>query len=115
MAYIHGTEAGEQARLSELNRMTNAAFAGFLGVGAGERVLEVGSGLGLLAAGVAASAAEVEVIGVEKSAEQLAAAVRAPGVRCVQGDAQQLGFAPGSFHVVYARYLLWSTSRMRRP
>jgi ubiquinone/menaquinone biosynthesis C-methylase UbiE len=78
-------------------------------------VLEVGSGLGLLAAGVAASAAEVEVIGVEKSAEQLAAAVRAPGVRCVQGDAQQLGFAPGSFHVVYARYLLWSTSRMRRP
>jgi len=106
MAYIHGTEAGEQARLSELNRMTNGAFVGFLGVAAGERVLEVGSGLGLLAAGVAGSAAGVEVTGVEKSAEQLAAAMRAPGVRYVQGDAQQLGFAPGSFDVVYARYLL---------
>jgi hypothetical protein len=55
MAYIHGTEARERARRPELNRMTNAAFVGFLGVAGGERVLEAGS----------------EVTGVEKPAERL--------------------------------------------
>jgi len=106
MGYIHGTEPREQRRLSELNRMTNRAFVAFLGVGPGERVLEVGSGLGLLAADVAASAPGVEVTGVERSPDQLAAAIPAPGVRHVQGDAHRLEFASGSFDVVYARYLL---------
>ena len=55
--YIHGTEPDEQERLAALNRMTNAAFVGFLGVTPGARVLEVGSGLGLLAAATAAPTA----------------------------------------------------------
>ena len=47
--YIHGTEPSEQDRLAALNRMTNAAFIRFLDVPSAARVLEVGSGLGLLA------------------------------------------------------------------
>ncbi len=104
--YIHGTAPSEQKRLAGLNRMTNAAFLDFLRVPAGARVLEVGSGLGLLAAEVASAAPDVEVVGVELSPAQIAAAAAAPRVRFVQGDAHALDFPDGSFDVVYARYLL---------
>jgi SAM-dependent methyltransferase len=70
------------------------------------KVIEVGSGLGILAAEVAAAAPDVAVVGVERSAEQLAAATRAPGVRYVRGDAHRLDFADGTFDLAYARYLL---------
>ena len=53
--YIHGTEPSEQKRLAALNRLTNEAFVRFLGVVPRMRALEVGSGLGILAAEVAAS------------------------------------------------------------
>jgi SAM-dependent methyltransferase len=104
--YIHGTEPSEQARLALLNRMTNAAFVEFLRVAPGSRVLEVGSGLGILAAEVAASAAGVDVVGVELSAAQISAATPAPGVTFRQGDANSLDFPDASFDLVYARYLL---------
>jgi len=102
--YVHGTEPTEQERLSLLNRMTNDAFIEFLGVRAGMRVLEVGSGLGILASAVAAHGAEV--VGVERSREQIAAAAHAPNVTYVEGDAHQLDFPDASFDLVYARYLL---------
>jgi len=104
--YIHGTEPSEQERLAGLNRMTNAAFIRFLNVAPGTRVLEVGSGLGLLANEVAVSAADVDVDGVEVSAAQLAAARPAPRVTFTQGDAHALDFPDASFDLVYARYLL---------
>src|SRR4249919_897271 len=72
--YIHGTEPSEQDRLAALNRMTNAAFIRFLDVPSGARVLEVGSGLGLLAVAVASAAEDVRVVGVELSRDQIAAA-----------------------------------------
>src|SRR5262249_24894634 len=74
--YIHGTEPSEQERLASLNRMTNAAFVEFLNVAPDARVLEVGSGLGILAADVAVAAAGVDVVGIELSAAQIAAALR---------------------------------------
>jgi SAM-dependent methyltransferase len=104
--YIHGTEPTEQERLAGLNRITNAAFIEFLNIAAGSRVLEVGSGLGILAADVAAAAADVEVVGVELSAAQIAAAPPRAGVTWLQGDAHALEFPDGSFDLVYARYLL---------
>jgi SAM-dependent methyltransferase len=103
--YIHGTEPSEQDRLAALNRMTNAAFIRFLDVPEGARVLEVGSGLGLLAVQVA-SAAHADVIGVEMSPQQIAAAATAPRVTYRQGDAHALDLPDESFDVVYARYLL---------
>jgi SAM-dependent methyltransferase len=109
--YIHGTEPDEQERLAALNRMTNAAFVGFLGVTPGARVLEVGSGLGLLAAATAAAADDVHVVGVEMSAEQIAAAAPSPRVTYQQGDAHALGFPDDSFDLVYARYVLEHVAR----
>jgi SAM-dependent methyltransferase len=104
--YIHGTEPTEQERLAGLNRMTNAAFVEFLNVKPGWRVLEVGSGLGILANDVAAAADGVEVFGVELSAAQIAAAHPQPGVTFKQGDAHSLDLPDATFDLVYARYLL---------
>lgn len=104
--YIHGTEPSEQARLALLNRLTNGPFVEFLQVRPGMRILEVGSGLGLLATEVANAADGVEVVGLERSGEQIAAAAKSPGASYVQGDAHELPFADGSFDLVYCRYLL---------
>ena len=102
--YVHGTAPSEQERLALLNRMTNETFVAFLDVRPGMRVLEVGSGLGILASSVASIAAEV--VGVERSPEQLARAPRLPNLTFVQGDAHQLEFPDASFDLVYTRYVL---------
>jgi SAM-dependent methyltransferase len=104
--YIHGTEPSEQKRLDALNRRTNSAFLEFLGVVPGMRVLEVGSGLGILAGEVAAAAHGVRVVGLERSSEQLATAARTPAVVYIRGDAHHLSLADSSFDLVYARYVL---------
>jgi SAM-dependent methyltransferase len=104
--YIHGTEPREQARLAALNRLTNQAFVEFLDVQPGLQVLEVGSGLGLLASAVAKAASDVMVVAIEQSSAQIAAAVKDSRVRYVQGDAHRLEFEDGSFDLVYARYVL---------
>lgn len=109
--YIHGTEPREQDRLATLNRLTNQRFLQFLSVRPSMHVLEVGSGLGILAASVAAAADGVTVIGLERSIDQIRAAVSAPGVTYVEGDAHQLEFPNASFDLVYARYLLEHVAR----
>ena len=91
--YIHGTEPSEQDRLAALNRMTNAAFIRFLDVPARARVLEVGSGLGLLAVAVASAADDVQVVGVELSREQIAAAAPSPRVTYQQGRCARARFS----------------------
>src|SRR2546426_6914087 len=89
--YIHGTAESEQGRLAALNRLTNQSFVDFLELKRNDSVLEVGSGLGMLAAEVAARAPHGEVVGVEYSAEQLAATkVTQSNLRFQQGDALRL-------------------------
>ena len=104
--YIHGTTKSEQARLAALNRLTNGPFLEFLRIEPGMQVLEVGSGLGILAAEVAAAAGGVQVTGLERSPEQIAAATPHASVSYVAGDAHQLPFPEASFDLVYCRYLL---------
>jgi len=105
--YIHGTAKTEQERLAALNRLTNPAFVEFLDLRPDSAVLEVGSGLGILAGEVAARTAQGEVIGIEYSPEQLAAArVTQPNLRFERGDAHRLPFDGARFDVVYCRYLL---------
>jgi ubiquinone/menaquinone biosynthesis C-methylase UbiE len=106
VTYIHGTEPSEQHRLAELNRLTNETFVAFLDVPAGARVLEVGSGLGILARRLAEGVADARVVGVELAAAQIAAAGQGSLVAFVQGDAHALPLAAGAFDLVYARYLL---------
>ena len=104
--YIHGTKPAEQERLAELNRLTNRAFVEWLKVQPDTKVLEVGSGLGLLAAEVAKGAANVQVVGLEQSPAQIATAVKTSNLRYIQGDAHRLPFDDGSFDLVYVRYVL---------
>jgi SAM-dependent methyltransferase len=113
-AYIHGTAPSEQARLAALNRITNRAFVEFVVVPPGARVLEVGSGLGLLAVEVAESNAGVRVVGLEQSTAQIEAAARSAGVEYRQGDAHELPFPDASFDLAYARYLLEHVQRPER-
>jgi SAM-dependent methyltransferase len=109
--YIHGVEPGEQGRLGLLNRLTNKPFVEFLGVRPGMKVVEVGSGLGILAAEVASAAQGANVVGVEQSPEQIKAATKHAAVRYVLGDAHRLDFEDGAFDLVYARYLLEHVGR----
>jgi len=105
--YIHGTDKTEQERLVALNRLTNPAFVEFLELRPDSAVLEAGSGLGILAGEVAARAPQGEVIGIEFSPAQLAAAhVTLPNLRFERGDAHRLPFEAARFDVVYCRYLL---------
>lgn len=105
--YIHGTTTDEQRRLAKLNEITNPAFLTFLELRGDERVLEVGSGLGLFAAEVAGRVPRGEVVGVERSSEQLAQCPRdVANLRFVEGDALRLPTELGTFDVVYCRYLL---------
>jgi ubiquinone/menaquinone biosynthesis C-methylase UbiE len=105
--YIHGTESAEQARLRLLNELTNRPFIEFLELEETSFVLEVGSGLGILAQEVARVVTKGEVYGVEYSPEQLGQAkVSVPNLRLMQGDAHQLEFEDGRFDVVYCRYVL---------
>ena len=106
-SYIHGTAPDEQARLAALNRMTNAPFVDFLALEGHESVLEIGSGLGILAADVAAKVPHGSVIGLEFSPAQLAQCPRDnPRLSFVQADAHALPFPDTTFDVVYCRYLL---------
>src|SRR5439155_1457614 len=70
-SYIHGTEPAEQARLRLLNELTNKSFIDFLQIEETSSVLEVGSGLGILAQDVARLVLKGEVVGVEYSREQM--------------------------------------------
>jgi ubiquinone/menaquinone biosynthesis C-methylase UbiE len=115
--YVHGTEPDEQARLSRLNELLNAASMRALELRGGEKVLDVGAGLGQLARAMArAVAPSGRVVGVERSAEQLAEAARQARaadedglVDFRRGDARALPLGPaerGSFDVAHARFLL---------
>lgn len=105
--YVHGTGRSEQARLGLLNELTNRQFVEFLEIEETSRVLEVGSGLGILAGEVARLAPRGEVYGVEYSTEQLARAESSlPNLHFIQGDAHALEFEDESFDVVYCRYVL---------
>ncbi|HEX8143432.1 MAG TPA: methyltransferase domain-containing protein [Pyrinomonadaceae bacterium] len=106
-AYIHGTHSSEQARLALLNRLTNRPFIEFLELAEKATVLEVGSGLGILARAVAERVPFGEVWGVEYSAAQLALAKSsAPNLHFIQADAHALPFTAERFDTVYCRYLL---------
>ena len=68
--YIHGTSAEEQTRLSLLNDLLNKACLEKIRLKKGDRVLDVGSGLGQFSR-LMAKTTQVAVLGIEKSPEQL--------------------------------------------
>jgi ubiquinone/menaquinone biosynthesis C-methylase UbiE len=116
-AYIHGTAPEEQRRLAAMNDMINADSLALLAIAPGERVLDVGAGLGQLSRAMArAAGGPGRVVGVERSDEQRAAAMQLAGAAGEEGlvdfrggDAAALPLTAdewGTFDVVHTRFLL---------
>jgi arsenate reductase len=104
--YIHGTDEAEQARLLRLNALNNEAFLKVLPLSPTDHVLEVGSGLGVLARLVSERVPQGRVVGVEYSADQLARGASAPRLTLLRGDGNHLPFPEATFDVAYCRWLL---------
>ena len=115
--YIHGSGEAEQQRLSALNRLLNRRSLESLDLQPGQKVLDVGSGLGQLSramAGIVGS--EGRVVAVERDSEQLSRAAQlaaADGeedrVDMRLGEAVDLPLREeewGAFDVVHSRFLL---------
>ncbi len=116
--YVHGTTAVEQQRLTRLNQLINAASLKELRLEGGEKILDVGSGLGQLTWALAGAAGpHGSVLGIERSPEQIAVSRRADPDRGElaaklefrQGDALELPLASdewGTFDLAHTRFLL---------
>ena len=75
--YIHGADAEEQERLSLLNGLLNATSLRAMRLAPGDRVLDVGSGLGQLSRAMARQVGPAgSVVGIERDERQLGEARR---------------------------------------
>jgi SAM-dependent methyltransferase len=110
--YVHGTAPAEQRRLTRLNHLINRQSLERLRIRPGERVLDVGCGMGQLTRAMAGAGGVV--VGIERSAEQIAEGARqlagAPDPAQIrQGDAFAFPLREdewGTFDVVHTRFLL---------
>jgi SAM-dependent methyltransferase len=113
--YVHGTDPVEQRRLSMLNDLLNDTSLRQMALQPGERVLDVGSGLGQLTR-MMGRATGVRVLGIERSPEQIAEAQRQAReageetlIELRPGDALHLPLEVaewGAFDVAHARFVL---------
>ncbi len=114
--YIHGTSPEEQKRLTLLNTvLLNEACLKELSLSGGEKILDVGSGLGQFSRSMGRSAGTT-VLGIERSDEQIVEALRQAEkdhegklVEFRKGDARQLPLTNeewGTFDVAITRFVL---------
>ncbi|HKB71364.1 MAG TPA: methyltransferase domain-containing protein [Thermoanaerobaculia bacterium] len=113
--YIHGTSAEEQERLARLNALLNRASLDALGLTGGERILDVGSGLGQFTRAMGKATGR-RVVGIERSADQRETAGRlardageADFAEFREGRAESLPLARAewsAFDLVHARFVL---------
>ncbi len=115
--YIHGSASKEQARLSTLNDILNRGYIEAVGPRQGDRILDLGSGLGQFTALMARRAGRGALaVGIERDPKQLAAArkmLRSHGVgrnlEFRSGDVTALSLGDrewGTFDLVHTRFLL---------
>ncbi|HPG06174.1 MAG TPA: methyltransferase domain-containing protein [Saprospiraceae bacterium] len=112
--YIHGYEAEEQKRLAQLNDLLNHRCLTKMRLEKGQKVLDVGSGLGMFSRMMAdAVGPSGMVVGIEKSEEQLTQASQwSSGIDHLQfrqGDAYSLPLERkevGFYDVTHTRFLL---------
>ena len=105
--YLHGTDPDEQARLARLNDLLNERALAEMGLNPGDRVLDVGSGLGQLTRGMARRVGPGgRVLGIERSPKQLAEARR---LEAAAGEADAAEFRPGDALKLPLRADEWGT------
>jgi len=115
--YLHGTAPDEQDRLGLMNELLNANSLREMHLVPGERVLDVGCGLGQLSRDMARQVGPAgAVVAIERSSEQLAVARHLAAeagedvlVDFRTGPAEQLPLTDaewGTFDVAHARFLL---------
>lgn len=109
--YLHGSDAAEQERLEALALMLGGAD--FLPpLKPGMRILEVGCGTGAIARDTASRMPDGEVVGLDRSKEQLDTARRLAkqksvnNVSFVRGEAGGLDFPDATFDAAYCRFVL---------
>ena len=113
--YLHGVEPEEQVRLSLLNGLLNAGSLRELNLQGGERILDLGSGLGQLTRAMARTAG-VRAVAIERSAGQIVEAGRQAAlagesalVDFRHGDATRPPLRQeewGAFDLAHTRFLL---------
>lgn len=113
----HDAQIGAAPRLWGMSSIPDAHLHA-LGDVTGKRVLELGCGAGQWSRSLAAEGATV--VGLDLSEAQLAAAARAMGAArhpLVQGAAEQLPFAAGSFDLVFCDHggLSWAPPHLAVP
>jgi SAM-dependent methyltransferase len=113
--YIHGTSPEEQRRLSLMNDvLLNPASLREMSLRGDEAVIDFGSGLGQFSRVMARAVPRGRVVGIERDAEQLAAARR---LAEADGEAQLVDFRGGdvvdlhfdewgTFDLAHARFVL---------
>lgn len=114
--YIHGTHQDEQKRLANLNKLLNQRCLDKLDLSGTERVLDIGSGLGIFSRQLAHRLPEGKVVGIERSEDQLAAGLQ---LAQEEGEIDLVLFREGSayalplpeeewesYDIVFIRFLL---------
>jgi SAM-dependent methyltransferase len=113
--YVHGTDPDEQRRLTRLNTLINDICLRAMSPSPGERVLDLGAGLGQMSRAIA-RAAGTRVLGIERSTEQIAEALRQAReageeglLELRPGDAMDPPLTAGewgTFDAAHARFIL---------
>jgi ubiquinone/menaquinone biosynthesis C-methylase UbiE len=121
-SYIHGSQPEEQRRLSLLNDLINQRCLQLLSISEGERIIDIGSGLGQFTLAMAREAGATGFcLGVERDDKQLKTAIHnlslKPDIRWVefrQGDVEKMPLSANewnSFDVGHARFVLEHLAR----
>jgi len=92
--------------MGRYSRRLAPAFANFAGVEAGQRVLDVGCGSGVLTEELAGRVGAEQVSGVDPSPLLAACAERVPGAELKQGKAEALPWPDDSFDAAIAQLVI---------
>jgi ubiquinone/menaquinone biosynthesis C-methylase UbiE len=118
MTYIHGSSDREQRRLIDQAERLDGLIMANLELHPGERLLEIGCGVGAVLARIATAHPEARLSGLDISPEQIAGARRHLGdqglsaIELVVGDGAALPWPDGSFERVR---LVWVIEHLSHP